>query len=208
MLDLSTTYLGLRLAHPLMPGASPLADDLDMVRRLEDAGAAAIVMRSLFEEQIEQSDNEAYRPPDAAMPAPPKLENFALTPDRYRNHIRRIKAAISIPIIASINGTRSGAWLRYAQEIAEAGADALEVNFYHVPADIHETGADTERRLLDLVRHIKWTVSITVAVKLSPFYSSLPALARELDALEVEGLVLFNRFLQPDIDPEMLLAVP
>jgi dihydroorotate dehydrogenase (fumarate) len=208
MLDLSTTYLGFTLPHPLMPGASPLADDLDMVKRLEDAGAAAIVMRSLFEEQIVREDLEGQEIPEEVLSNGPEREDFALAPDRYLDQVQRIKSAIGIPLIASINGTKRGAWLRYARQIEEAGANAIEVNFYHIPTDPRESGEQTERRLLDLVRHIKWSVSIPVAVKLSPFYSSLPYLTRELDALHADGVVFFNRFLQPDIDPEMLLAIP
>ncbi len=207
MLDLSTTYLGFTLPHPLMPGASPMVDDLDMVKRLEDAGAAAIVMHSLFEEQITRIDlgEEEWDPSGETFPEP---QDFALAPDRYVEHVHRIKTTVGVPVIASINGTKRGSWLRYARQIQDAGADALELNFYHVPTDPRQTSAETERRLLDLVRHIKWSVTIPVAVKLSPFYSSLPHLARELDALGADGLVLFNRFFQPDVDPEMLVAVP
>jgi dihydroorotate dehydrogenase (fumarate) len=207
MLDLSTTYLGFKLPHPLMPGASPMVDDLDMVKRLEDAGAAAIVMHSLFEEQISRSDlgEEALDPSGTAFPDP---QDFTLAPDRYLEQVRRIKSTVRVPVIASINGTTRGGWLRYASQIQDAGADALELNFYHVPTDARESGAQTERRLLDLVRHLKWSLTVPVAVKLSPFYSSLPHLARELDALGADGLVLFNRFFQPDVDPEMLVAVP
>jgi dihydroorotate dehydrogenase (fumarate) len=208
MMDLSTTYLGLALPHPLMPGASPMVDDLDLVKRLEDAGAAAIVMHSLFEEQIAREDLGMEEASAELLSASPQPEDFALAPDRYLEQVQRIKTMIRVPLIASINGTKRGGWLRYARQIQEAGADALELNFYHVPTDPRESGAETERRLLDLVRHVKWSVTIPVAVKLSPFYSSLPHLARELDALRVDGLVLFNRFFQPDIDPEMLLAVP
>jgi dihydroorotate dehydrogenase (fumarate) len=208
MIDLSTTYLGFTLPHPLMPGASPMVDDLGMVRRLEDAGAAAIVMHSLFQEQITRADldgDDSSLEVSSTLPPP---EDFALAPDRYLEQVQRIKATVGVPVIASINGTKRGGWLRYARQIEEAGADAIELNFYHVPIDTRERGAETERRLLDLVRHVKWSVTIPVAVKLSPFYSSLPALAGELDALEADGLVLFNRFFQPDIDPEMALAVP
>jgi dihydroorotate dehydrogenase (fumarate) len=204
MLDLSTTYLGLPLKHPLMPGASPLVDDLDTVRRLEDAGAAAIVMRSLFEEQV-QAAPASTAELAAALPRP---EDFALTPDSYFEQIRRIRAAVDLPIIGSINGTTAGEWLACARQIQEAGAAALELNFYHLPTDPAERGSDVEQRLIDLVRRVKGAVTIPVAVKLSPFYSSLPALARDLDGLHVDGLVLFNRFLQPDIDPDMLVAVP
>jgi dihydroorotate dehydrogenase (fumarate) len=214
-MDLSTSYLGFALPHPLMPGASPLGDTLDSVKRLEDAGAAAIVLRSLFEEQItrdetgtvqgilvpEESDSEAlsYFPPP---------EDFTFRPDDYLEHIRRVKAAVDVPVIASLNGTSRAGWLRYGRLMQDAGADALELNLYYVPTDPRETGAEVEQRLLHAVRQVKWSVTMPVAVKLSPFFSSLPAVASELDALGAEGLVLFNRFLQPDIDPEMLLAAP
>jgi dihydroorotate dehydrogenase (fumarate) len=214
-MDLSTKYLGLTLKHPLMPGASPLCDSLDSCKRLEDGGAAAIVLRSLFEEQItreelgmvhdlvldEVGDADAIR----YFPEPGE---FAFAPDRYLEHLTRVKAAVDLPVIASLNGTTRAGWLAAAQQIEQAGADALELNFYHVPTDSRESGAEVERRLLDAVRHLKWAVGIPVAVKLSPFFSSISNLAAELDALRADGLVLFNRFYQPDIDPEMLLAVP
>jgi dihydroorotate dehydrogenase (fumarate) len=214
-MDLSTRYLGLTLEHPLMPGASPLTDTLDGCKRLEDVGAAALVLRSLFEEQITRTelgtihdlliDDEA----DAeAVKQFPRPEDFVFAPDRYLEHVREVKAAVGIPVIASINGTVRSGWLGCAQQIAQAGADAIELNLYHVPADPRESGADVERRLLDVVRHLKWSLKIPVAVKLSPFFSSMSHLASELDALRADGLVLFNRFYQPDIDPEMLLAVP
>ena len=214
-MDLSTTYLGLTLPHPLMPGASPLADSLDTVKRLEDAGAAAIVIRSLFEEQItqeatgtvqgilvqEERDNEAL----SYFPA---FEDFAFRPVEYLEQVRRIKAAVAVPVIASLNGTSRAGWLRYAGLIEDAGADALELNMYFVPTSPDESGARVEQRVVEAARELKRAISIPLAVKLSPFYSSLPALARELDDAGVDGLVLFNRFLQPDIDPEMLLAAP
>jgi dihydroorotate dehydrogenase (fumarate) len=214
-MDLSTTYLGLSLPHPIMPGASPLVDDLDIVRRLEDAGAAAIVMHSLFEEQITRDDLSLVRDvlehenssPEALSYFPAPAE-FALGPDRYLEQVRRIKQTVSVPVIGSLNGTTAEGWLRYATLIQQAGADALELNFYHVATDPKEDAAEVERRLLDLVRVVKANVSIPVAVKLSPFFSSLSHLAQQLDAAGANGLVLFNRFYQPDIDPEMLEAAP
>jgi dihydroorotate dehydrogenase (fumarate) len=185
-MDLSTRYLGLDLAHPFMPGASSLTDDLDMVVRLEDAGAAAIVMHSLFEEEVVRYD---------------------LTPDRYLDQIRRIKHRIGVPLIASLNGTTTEGWLRYASLIERAGADALELNFYFVATDLEETAASVERRVLDIVAVLKESTAIPLAVKLSPFYSSLPNLAAKLDRLGVNGLVLFNRFFQPDIDATTLEPV-
>jgi len=214
-IDLSTKYLGLALEHPLMPGASPLCDSLDGCKRLEDVGAAALVLRSLFEEQITREelgvvhDLFVDEAPDAdALREFPEPSDFAFAPDTYLEHVRRVKAAVGVPVIASLNGTGRAGWLAYARQIEEAGADAIELNIYHVPADSHESGLDVERRLLDAVRQVKWSVKIPVAVKLSPFFSSIANLASELDLLGADGLVLFNRFYQPDIDPEMLLAAP
>jgi dihydroorotate dehydrogenase (fumarate) len=214
-MDLSTTYLGLTLAHPLMPGASPLCDSLDACKRLEDAGAAALVLRSLFEEQITREEGGIVHDllideesDAAALQHFPKPDEFAFSPDRYLEHLRRVKAAVAVPVIASLNGTERAGWLAYAKQMEAAGADAIELNIYHVAADPRETGADVERRLLDAVRQLKWTVQVPVAVKLSPFFSSISNLASELDAVGADGLVLFNRFYQPDINPEMLTAVP
>ena len=214
-MDLSTTYLGLRLPHPLMPGSSPLADDLDTVRRLEDAGASAIVMHSLFEEQITREQLASVRNILAhensfaeALSYFPRVDEYALGPDRYLEQIQRIKAMVGVPVIGSLNGTTPEGWLAYAKQIQEAGADAVEINFYHVATDPKETGADVERRLIEVVRLVKAAVTIPVAVKVSPFFSSLPHLAQQLDGLGADGLVVFNRFYQPDIDPVALEAVP
>jgi dihydroorotate dehydrogenase (fumarate) len=214
-MDLTTKYLGLTLAHPLMPGASPLCDTLDSCKRLEDAGAAALVLRSLFEEQITREEMGAVHDllVDEASDADaihnfPEPSEFALTPDAYLEHLHRVKSAVGVPVIASLNGTARAGWLDSAALMEQAGADAIELNIYHVPTDPRESGADVERRLLDAVRRVKWAVSIPVAVKLSPFFSSVSNMAVELDALGADGLVLFNRFYQPEIDPEMLLAVP
>ena len=214
-MDLTTRYLGLSLAHPFMPGASPLVDDLDVARQLEDAGASAIVMRSLFEEQIQRerhgfthhTETHADANAEAAsyFPAP---EEFVLGPDHYLEQLRRIKDRVAVPVIASLNGTTAEGWLDYSQLIQGAGADALEINFYHVATDPLEDGLTVERRLLDVVAVLKQSVTITIAVKLSPFYSSVPHLASRLASLGVSGLVLFNRFYQPDIDPEELDVVP
>ena len=182
-MDLTTRYLGLALAHPFMPGASPLANDLDMVLRLEDAGAAAIVMPSLFEEDIVRYNER---------------------PDSYLEQLLRIKRRVSVPVIASLNGTTPDHWLRYARLIERGGADALELNFYHVATDLMETGAAVEGRVVDIVAVLKESIRIPLAVKLSPFYSSIPNLAALLDGIGADALVLFNRFYQPDIDPEHL----
>lgn len=214
-MDLTTRYLGLPLAHPFMPGASPMVDDLGTVRRLEDAGAAAIVMHSLFEEQIvrERSrtafDLEAHS--DAFAEAPsflPKPDEFRLGPDEYLEQIRRIRAAVRVPVIASLNGVTASGWLDYARLIQQAGADALELNVYHVATDPEEPGESVERRVVDIVATVRSQVTLPLAVKLSPFHSSLSHLARRLKAAGAAGLVLFNRFYQPDIDPEALDVVP
>ena len=214
-MDLSTTYLGLKLPHPLMPGASPLVDDLDLVRRLEDAGASAIVMHSIFEEQIvgEQRawedivEGNAEAHPEAAdyLPAP---ADFALGPQEYLEQIARIKKAVRVPVIGSLNGTSPGGWLFYAGLIEQAGADALELNVYTVATDRGETGEVLEGRILEILREVKATVKIPVAVKLSPFFTSLAHAARRLSEAGADGLVLFNRFYQPDIDVEALDVVP
>jgi dihydroorotate dehydrogenase (fumarate) len=213
--DLSTTYLGLQLASPLVPSASPLSRSLDTVRRMEDAGAAAVVLPSLFEEQIEfeshildrylnASDSNGYWEATSYHPEP---HNFTLPPDQYLEHLRRARAAAGIPIIASLNGISSGSWVKYARLIQQAGADALELNVYSVATDPRLAGARIEESTLDLVRQVRGAISIPLAVKLSPFYSSIAHMAHELDQLGVDGLVLFNRFNQPDIDLDTLEVV-
>ncbi len=214
-MELTTTYLGLKLSHPLMAGASPLADDLDKVKRLEDAGAAAIVMHSLFEEQIADELNRAMldvETPEESFPEAltyyPKREDYRFGPEEYLEQIGKIKKAVSIPVIGSLNGITAGGWMDYGRRIEEAGADALELNLYQVSADTEETGQAVEERLLAVVRSVKQAVGIPVAVKLSPFFSSLPNFAKGLDSAGVDGLVLFNRFYQPDIDVDDLEVVP
>ncbi len=214
-MDLSTQYLGLQLPHPFFPGASPMADDLDTVKRLEDAGAAAITMRSLFEEQITREqlgtiqNMEIHAESFAeALSYFPEPEEYRLGCEEYLDQIRRIKETVDIPVIASLNGTSPAGWLEYAQLIQEAGADALEVNVYYLATDPDEHGASVEKRTLESAATVKKGISIPVAVKLSPFFSSLPHVARQLDAIGTDGLVLFNRFYQPDIDVEELQATP
>jgi dihydroorotate dehydrogenase (fumarate) len=213
-MDLGTQYLGMRLPHPLVAGASPLSDDLDGVRRLEDAGAAAIVLRSLFEEQITREQmaefmnldfpGESFAEAISYFPSP---NAFALGPVQYLEHLRRAKEAVNIPIVASLNGATPGGWIEYARLMAEAGADALELNLYRIATDPETTSVEIERQAVDTVRAVKQSVTIPVAVKLSSFYTALAHLARELDGSGADGLVLFNRFYQPDIDPEELAAI-
>jgi dihydroorotate dehydrogenase (fumarate) len=212
-MDLRTTYLGLKLPHPFMPGASPLVDDLDMVKRLEDAGAAAIVMHSLFEEQIVREQVSAFLHTEMhgesfaeALCYFPSPERFALGPEEYLEHVARLKGTVRCPVIASLNGTTLGGWLGYARSIEEAGADALELNLYALPASFEESSQQIEDRSVEMLRELKRSVRIPVAVKLSPFYTALPHFAGRLDAAGADGLVLFNRFYQPDIDPDALEA--
>jgi dihydroorotate dehydrogenase (fumarate) len=213
-MNLTTTYLGFTLPHPLMAGASPMVDDLDMVRRLEDAGAAAIVMHSLFEEQIAAGEHAARHGAgldgsfDEVPSYGPARPDFALGPDQYLEQLRRIRDAVAVPVIASLNGATAGGWVEYAVLLEEAGACALELNMYHVPTDPSEDAAAVEARVLDVFRAVRGAVRLPLAVKLSPFYSALAHLACALDALGADGLVLFNRFYQPDIDPETLDVVP
>ena len=203
-MDLAISYLGLRLDSPLVVGASPLADDLDDVRRLEDAGASCIVLRSLFEEQITREKYGTVYSLEIGDPADteiiscfPKVHEFVLGPDEYLEHIRRIKETVGIPVIGSLNGINVGRWLEYGNLIEAAGADALELNVFFLATDPHETPIAVEKRTTDLARALKRRLHIPLAVKLSPFYSSLIHLARELEASGVDGLVLFNRFYQP-----------
>jgi len=212
-MDLSTQYLGMTLSHPLVAGASPLSDDLDAVKRLEDAGAAAIVLRSLFEEQITREQlsehmnldypGESFAEAVSYFPSP---NAFALGPFQYLEHLRRVKEAVRIPVVASLNGATPGGWLEYARLMAQAGADALELNLYRIATDPDTTSVEIERQAIDTVRQVKEAVGIPVAVKLSPFYTAMAHLARELDRAGADGLVLFNRFYQPDIDAEELSA--
>ncbi|PKO19585.1 dihydroorotate dehydrogenase [candidate division BRC1 bacterium HGW-BRC1-1] len=214
-MDMKTKYLGLDLAHPLIPGASPLVDDIDMVRRLEDAGAPAIVMHSIFEEQITMEGNSTIRAYEETTGLNPESENyfpkpgeFRLGPDQYLEQIRRIKEMTSVPVIGSLNGVTDSGWIDYAKLIQQAGADALELNVYYLSTNVSETALQVEKRAIDITRKVKATVDIPVSVKLSVFYSSLPNLAVELDAAGADGLVLFNRFYQPDIDIEAMEVVP
>jgi dihydroorotate dehydrogenase (fumarate) len=210
-MDLSTTYLGMSLPHPMVAGASPLSDEMDMVRRLEDAGSAAIVLRSLFEEQIVQEQMADMRHQNAhdessaeARSYFPSPEMFVLGPDEYLNHLRQVKEAVGIPVIASLNGCTPGGWLSYGRLMEQGGADALELNVYHAPLDPEQSGAAIERETVVMVREVKRSMKIPVAVKLSPFFTSFAHFALQLDREGADGLVLFNRFYEADIDVQEL----
>jgi dihydroorotate dehydrogenase (fumarate) len=212
-MDLSTSYMGFDLPHPLVAGASPMVDNLDTVRRLEDAGAAMIVMHSLFEEQIVQEELATLRTVEGAEEFFPESvtmfprPDFALGPCEYLEQIERIKQCVAVPVIASLNGTTQGGWFSYARQIELAGADGLELNLYELATDLDETGERVEQRALRVVREVRDAVSLPLAVKLSPFYSSIANFARALDDAGVNALVLFNRFYQPEIDLEQLEVV-
>ncbi len=210
-MDLSTSYLGLELEHPLMPGASPMVDDLDTVRRLEDAGASAIVMHSLFEEQIVGEQVATHHATEShgestaeALGYFPRREDFVLGPQDYLDQLARIKEAVGVPVIGSLNGTTPGGWLEYASLMEQAGADALELNLYEIATDPEEPAEALESRTSELIASVKAAVEIPLAVKLSPFYTCLAQFARRLEAGGADALVLFNRFYQPDVDVEEL----
>ena len=214
--DLSTRYLGLDLKNPLMASSSPLTGNLDSLRQLEEAGVAAVVLPSLFEEQIEHEAIEVSKLMEYGAESFaealggyfPELDDYNTGPDHYLQDVAAAKAALDIPVIASLNGTTRGGWVRYAKKLEDAGADALELNVYLIPTDPYATGPDVERRYLDLLTAVKESVSVPVAMKIGPFFSSLAHTARELVDAGADGLVLFNRFYQPDIDLENLRVVP
>jgi len=213
--DLSTTYLGLRLANPFMTGASPLSDHLDTARRLEDAGCAAIVVHSLFEEQISQAGSGRIHHLDpldrqfaTVVSYFPEPESYALGPEEYLEHLRRLKESLSIPVIGSLNGTSAEAWLGHAKLIEQAGADAIELNTYEVVTEPEQTGLAIETALRQIVRDLKRELRIPIAVKLSPYFTALANVAHELERAGASGLVFFNRFLQPDIDVRHLTTWP
>lgn len=210
-MDLSTTYLGLKLRSPLMPSACPLTRELDEIKRAEDAGAGAIVLPSVFEEQLKREDaelnamleqgTESYA---ESLSYFPQVGEFRLGPDDYLEHIVQSKQATKLPVIASLNGASVGGWTDYAKKIQQAGADALELNIYYIPTDPDLTGAQVENTYLEILKSVKKAVQIPVSVKLSPFFSNMANMARQLDTAGADGLVLFNRFYQPDIDLENL----
>jgi dihydroorotate dehydrogenase (fumarate) len=215
MPDLTTTYLGLSLSHPIVPSASPLSHDLAGIRRLEDAGAPAVVMYSLFEEQIDgesrrldhylSSGTESYAEARSYFP---EMASYNVGPEEYLRLIQQAKEAVQIPVIASLNGVSIGGWTRYARLMEQAGADALELNLYYIATDPDLAGAEVERMYEDVVCEVRRSVGIPLAVKIGPYFSSTAAMARTLAQAGADGLVLFNRFYQPDLDLENLEVVP
>jgi dihydroorotate dehydrogenase (fumarate) len=212
-MDLSTTYLGIRLPHPLIVGAGPLADDADTARALEDAGASLLVLRSLYEEEItgEQMDEflnveshtESFAEAGSYAPDP----TLALGPEEYLEHLRRIKSAVRIPVMASLNGVTPGGWTSYASLLEQAGADGLELQIHHAASDMTSSAADVERRAIEVVRDVKRSVRIPVAVKLAPLLTAFAHFAKQLETAGADGLVLFTRFHRIDLDVEELEVV-
>ena len=212
-MDLSTTYLGMRLPHPLIVGSGPLADDLDTVRALEDAGAAMLVLRSLYEEEITGEQMEAFFNAESHSESFPEAESYApeperaFGPDEYLEHLRLIKDAVRIPVMASLNGSTSGGWHSYARMLEQAGADALEIQIYHAASDMTSSAADVEREAIHVVREVKRSVRIPVAVKLAPLLTAFAHFAKTLDSAGADGLVLFTRFHHVDIDVDELEVI-
>lgn len=222
-MDLTTTYLGLTLRSPLVVGAAaPLTEDLDNLKRIEDSGAAAVVLHSLFEEQLRQDRLELSHHMEngtesfaEALTYFPEPDFYHIGPETYLDHIRKAKESLDIPVIASLNGSTVGGWTSYARQIEEAGADALELNIYSIPTDLNLTSSQIEKTYLDILQAVKSNISLPVAVKLSPYFSNMANMARQLSLAGADALVLFNRFYQPDIDieeldvkPHVLLSTP
>ena len=214
-IDVSTSYLGLQLKNPLVVSASPLSKSIDLVRRLEDAEASALVLYSLFEEQITHESLELdyflHRGTNVfseALSYFPDLDHYNMGTEPYLDHVQAVKQAVSIPVIGSLNGISTGGWIEYAHRIEQAGADALELNIYYLPTDPNLTGAEMEEEYVQLVRDVRAKVQIPIALKLSPFFTSIPNIAKRFVEAGANGLVLFNRFYQPDLDLETLEVVP
>jgi dihydroorotate dehydrogenase (fumarate) len=215
MLDLTTTYMGLQLRNPFVVSASPLSRKIDRVRRLEEAGAAAIVMYSLFEEQIDHEsraldhflshNSESHA---EALSYFPDLGHYNLEPEQYVNHLKRLKDAVNIPIIASLNGISTGGWIEYAGRLQEAGADALELNIYFVPTDPQLDGATIERNFIELVQEVRQQIHIPLSIKIGPHFTSVANMAMRFTQAGANGLTLFNRFYQPDLDLTTFSVVP
>jgi dihydroorotate dehydrogenase (fumarate) len=215
MPDLKTKYLGLELKNPVVASSGPFSKDVGAILKMEDAGVSAVVLHSLFEEQInlESKELDRFLSKDEnsyaeALQYFPDMQGYNIGPDGYLEHIRKAKEAADIPVIGSLNGVSTGGWIRYAKLIEEAGADGLELNVYYMPTDPELTSARVEQMYADLVSHVKASIHIPVAVKLGPFFSAIPNMARRLDAAGADALVLFNRFYQPDFELEALEVVP
>jgi len=215
MADLTTNYLGIKLRNPLVPSASPLSEEIDNIKKMEDAGAGAVVLYSLFEEQIRYERYELHwhlthgtESYPEALTYFPEPEEFKIGPEDYLTHVAKAKEAVKIPIIASLNGSTLSGWTDFAKKIQQAGADALELNIYHIPTDPDLAGVDVEKTYIDILKAVKSEVTIPVAVKLSPFFSNFAHMAKRLEQAGANGLVLFNRFYQPDIDLESLEVTP
>ena len=212
-MDLSTTYLGMRLPHPLIVGAGPLGDELDVVKALEDAGAGLLVLRSLYEEEITGEQMDAFFSSESHSDSFAEAESFApeptmaLGPDEYLEHLRRVKAAVRIPVMASLNGVTPGGWIDYARLLEQAGADGLELHIYHAASDMALSAAEVERQAIEIVRAVKHTVRIPVAIKLAPLLTAFAHFARQLDQAGADGLLLFTRFHRIDIDVKELEVI-
>jgi len=215
MVDLSTSYMGLSLKNPVVLSSSPLSDDISKLRALEDEGIAAVVTHSIFEEQIRHEMLELAHHTEhgtesfaEALSYFPEPQDYRVGPEEFLENITKAKKALDVPVIGSLNGVTVGGWIDYAKKIQQAGADALELNIYYLPTSINQTGEEVERLYLDILTEVKKNISLPVAVKMGPFFSSIPNMASRLDKAGADALVLFNRFYQPDFDLEELAVVP
>lgn len=214
-MDLSTTYMGLNLRSPLVVSASPLSEDINNIKKMEEAGASAVVLYSLFEEQIIRDQQELHHHTTAgthsfaeSLTYFPEPDEYRAGPEEYLNHIRKAKEAVKIPVIASLNGTTAGGWTEYAKKFQDAGADAIELNVYYIPTDMKMNGTEVEDTYIDILKAVKSSVTVPVAIKLSPYFSNMANMAKKLDEAGADALVLFNRFYQPDVDLEALEVKP
>ncbi len=215
MIDLSTEYMGIKLKNPLVASASPLSEDIEKIKQMEEKGISAVVLHSLFEEQIKlqerelnQSLSQGTESYAEALSYFPDLNNYRFAPDEYIDYISRVKDEVKIPIIGSLNGVSQGGWVRYAKKIEEAGADALELNIYYLPTEKNNSCQEIEQIYLDLIKSLRQNITIPIAVKLSPYFNSIPGITNKLAEEGADGLVLFNRFYQPDIDLAKMSVVP
>ena len=213
-MDLTTSYLGMNLRSPLVVSASPLSEEIDNIKKMEEAGAGAIVLHSLFEEQIIQEQKDIFYHTEMGhisaeiMSFYPEASEYKFDSTEYLEHIRKAKEAVNIPVIASLNGTTEGGWVNYAKKFQEAGADAIELNVYYIPTEVELAGSEIELTYVNILKSVKKAVTVPVAIKLSPFFSGMANMAKRLDDAGANALVLFNRFYQPDIDLENLEVKP